>query len=70
MSQKKGGKKGRSDRSGSNLGRSIIKQQFPSIVQGGGSSQADLETERGKHKLRSVTVLYSCKAKYFKASAQ
>lgn len=51
--QKKAGKKGRKDKAGSNLGRSIIRSQFPSTttIQGDGV----LETERGKNKLRSVT---------------
>ena len=50
---KKAGKKGRIDRGGANLGRAMIKTQFPSAAMS--TSQAVLETERGKHKLRSVT---------------
>ena len=51
--KKKAGKKGRIDRGGANLGRAMIKTQFPSAAMS--TSQAVLETERGKHKLRSVT---------------
>ena len=50
---KSGGRKGRKDKTGSNLGRSIIRQQFPSAISL--ESGPVLETERGKHKLRSVT---------------
>ena len=52
---KKGGKKGRSDKAGANLGRAIIKQQFPSAQPIGPPPSNAIETERGKHKLRSVT---------------
>ena len=51
-----GGKKGKKDgggRAGSNLGRSIIKHQFPSAKVE--TNATAIETERGKHKLRSVT---------------
>jgi len=47
------GKK-KAQKAGSNLGRSIIKQQFPSHA-GEATARDLLETERGKHKLRSVT---------------
>jgi len=50
---KSSGRKGRKDKSGSNLGRAIIRQQFPSSISI--ESGPVLETERGKHKLRSVT---------------
>ena len=51
--QKKGGKRGKKNKAGSNLGRAIIRHQFPgaTTVEGDGV----LETERGKYKLRSVT---------------
>ena len=39
---------------GSNLGRAIIRQQFPAAASAAAAEEA-LETERGKHKLRSVT---------------
>ena len=41
------------DKGGSNLGRAIIRQQFPTAARGG--IEPEMETERGKHKLRSVT---------------
>jgi len=58
MSQKlrqKSGKKKASDKYGSNLGRTIIRQQFPTINPGLRADVEVLETERGKHQLRSVT---------------
>ena len=48
---KRAGKLGKVDRGGSNLGRSIIRHQFPAPTE----AKGDLETDRGKGKLRSVT---------------
>ena len=45
-------KKGVKAKGGTNLGRAIARQQFGVASHG---AQAELETERGKHKLRSVT---------------
>ncbi len=47
-------KKKAADVRGSNLGRAIIRQQFPAAASAAAAEEA-LETERGKHKLRSVT---------------
>lgn len=49
----KKGRKGQR-KAGANLGRAIIRQQFPSVITVESAAQV-LETERGKHKLRSVT---------------
>ena len=46
-----GPKKAKAERSGANLGRSLVRHQFPTVV----VAPSALETERGKHKLRSVT---------------
>ena len=46
-------KKSKSDVQGSNLGRSIIRQQFAPTMSA--DDRQLLETERGKHQLRSVT---------------
>ena len=50
---KRAGKLGKVDRGGANLGRSIIRQQFPTAQPT--AQPGALETERGKGKLRSVT---------------
>ena len=46
--------KGKQKKGGANLGRSIIRQQFAPLASAEDQGQL-LETERGKHKLRSVT---------------
>ena len=51
--QKGAGKLGRKDRGASNLGKSIIRAQFPTAQPTQATTQ--IETERGKGKLRSVT---------------
>ena len=53
-SHKKGGG-GKSNRGGHNLGRALVKQQFNQARVGEYGGETVLETERGKHKLRSVT---------------
>ena len=45
-------KKGAKGKGALNLGRAIARQQFGAST---GTAHAELETERGKHKLRSVT---------------
>ena len=52
----KAGKKKASERQGANLGKMLIRHQFPSINPGLLANEDEaIETERGKHKLRSVT---------------
>ena len=51
--QKKAGKLGKVDRGGANLGKSIIRAQFPTAQPT--QQSGPLETERGKGKLRSIT---------------
>ena len=53
LSKKGAGKLGRKDRGASNLGKSIIRAQFPTAQPTQATTQ--IETERGKGKLRSVT---------------